>query len=290
MLLAHECVFRLELCIINNWYLCSQSLLFHLSLWPWDGLLLSPLATQRVSLLCSCESISYHRCVVIGTTVNAIVFVAYGIGNAAGPFMWKKVYQPRFDYYYYIFPMMIINWSFNTSHAHLEIAFHGLSMPSFSEFAPSSFFWFEHTSSGRIKRGMKTLGRRVIITMMYILLISMRKAILFKRKLTEYVYFFYCFRSSETILFTDSFVYLCFTGIPRSHRYPEPWIPLHTLISFFSSWKIYLYALSTISHLRNLSDVVLFLFSEIVVACIDVSDFPVVKRITYTLPFEHIYE
>ncbi|EKM82407.1 hypothetical protein AGABI1DRAFT_117893 [Agaricus bisporus var. burnettii JB137-S8] len=29
------------------------------------------------------------------TTVNAIVFVAYGIGNAAGPFMWKKVYQPR---------------------------------------------------------------------------------------------------------------------------------------------------------------------------------------------------
>ncbi|KAJ3576892.1 hypothetical protein NP233_g110 [Leucocoprinus birnbaumii] len=29
------------------------------------------------------------------TTVNAILFVAYGIGNAAGPFMWKKQYQPR---------------------------------------------------------------------------------------------------------------------------------------------------------------------------------------------------
>jgi hypothetical protein len=34
--------------------------------------------------------------VVIGTTVNAIVFIAYGIGNSAGPFMWKKAYQPRF--------------------------------------------------------------------------------------------------------------------------------------------------------------------------------------------------
>lgn len=29
------------------------------------------------------------------TTVNAILLVAYGIGNAAGPFMWKKEYQPR---------------------------------------------------------------------------------------------------------------------------------------------------------------------------------------------------
>jgi len=29
------------------------------------------------------------------TTVNAILLVAYGIGNAAGPFMWKKKYQPR---------------------------------------------------------------------------------------------------------------------------------------------------------------------------------------------------
>lgn len=29
------------------------------------------------------------------TTVNAILFVAYGVGNAAGPFMWKKQYQPR---------------------------------------------------------------------------------------------------------------------------------------------------------------------------------------------------
>ncbi|KAF9564419.1 MFS general substrate transporter [Agrocybe pediades] len=29
------------------------------------------------------------------TTVNAIIFSAYAIGNAAGPFMWKKKYQPR---------------------------------------------------------------------------------------------------------------------------------------------------------------------------------------------------
>jgi hypothetical protein len=31
-----------------------------------------------------------------GTTVNAILFVAYGVGNAAGPFMWKQMYQPRY--------------------------------------------------------------------------------------------------------------------------------------------------------------------------------------------------
>ncbi|PFH54129.1 hypothetical protein AMATHDRAFT_38116 [Amanita thiersii Skay4041] len=29
------------------------------------------------------------------TTVNAIVLVAYGVGNAAGPFMWKQQYVPR---------------------------------------------------------------------------------------------------------------------------------------------------------------------------------------------------
>ncbi|TFK42325.1 major facilitator superfamily domain-containing protein [Crucibulum laeve] len=29
------------------------------------------------------------------TTTNAIVLIAYAIGNAAGPFMWKKPYQPR---------------------------------------------------------------------------------------------------------------------------------------------------------------------------------------------------
>lgn len=31
-----------------------------------------------------------------GITANAIVLCAYAIGNAAGPFMWKKRYQPRF--------------------------------------------------------------------------------------------------------------------------------------------------------------------------------------------------
>ncbi|KAJ7827468.1 major facilitator superfamily domain-containing protein [Mycena olivaceomarginata] len=29
------------------------------------------------------------------TTANAIILVAYGLGNAVGPFMWKKQYQPR---------------------------------------------------------------------------------------------------------------------------------------------------------------------------------------------------
>ncbi|KAG6868696.1 hypothetical protein C0993_011926 [Termitomyces sp. T159_Od127] len=29
------------------------------------------------------------------TTVNAIVLIGYGIGNTAGPFMWKAMYQPR---------------------------------------------------------------------------------------------------------------------------------------------------------------------------------------------------
>ncbi|KAF9014075.1 MFS general substrate transporter [Cyathus striatus] len=29
------------------------------------------------------------------TTTNAIVLIAYAVGNAAGPFMWKKKYQPR---------------------------------------------------------------------------------------------------------------------------------------------------------------------------------------------------
>jgi len=28
-------------------------------------------------------------------TTNAIILIAYAIGNAAGPFMWKKAYQPR---------------------------------------------------------------------------------------------------------------------------------------------------------------------------------------------------
>ena len=28
-------------------------------------------------------------------TTNAIILVAYGIGNAAGPFMWKQQYRPR---------------------------------------------------------------------------------------------------------------------------------------------------------------------------------------------------
>ena len=32
----------------------------------------------------------------IGTTTNAIILIAYAVGNAAGPFMWKLEYQPRF--------------------------------------------------------------------------------------------------------------------------------------------------------------------------------------------------
>lgn len=33
----------------------------------------------------------------IGITTNSIALSAYAIGNAAGPFMWKKQYQPRYD-------------------------------------------------------------------------------------------------------------------------------------------------------------------------------------------------
>ncbi|RXW18733.1 hypothetical protein EST38_g7118, partial [Candolleomyces aberdarensis] len=29
------------------------------------------------------------------TTTNAVILIAYALGNAAGPFMWKKKYQPR---------------------------------------------------------------------------------------------------------------------------------------------------------------------------------------------------
>jgi len=29
------------------------------------------------------------------TTTNAVVLISYGLGNAVGPFMWKKQYQPR---------------------------------------------------------------------------------------------------------------------------------------------------------------------------------------------------
>src|SRR5258705_52849 len=32
----------------------------------------------------------------LGTTTNAIILIGYAIGNAAGPFMWKKAYQPRY--------------------------------------------------------------------------------------------------------------------------------------------------------------------------------------------------
>jgi len=32
----------------------------------------------------------------VGTTTNAIILIAYAVGNAAGPFMWKLEYQPRF--------------------------------------------------------------------------------------------------------------------------------------------------------------------------------------------------
>ena len=34
---------------------------------------------------------------ISGITTNAIILSAYAIGNAAGSFMWKKKYQPRYD-------------------------------------------------------------------------------------------------------------------------------------------------------------------------------------------------
>jgi len=61
------------------------------------GLHLSSLAIQNVSK----HPFSFPRWVSAatltpGTTTNAIILSAYAIGNAAGPFMWKKQYQPRY--------------------------------------------------------------------------------------------------------------------------------------------------------------------------------------------------
>lgn len=33
---------------------------------------------------------------ISGITTNSIILSAYAIGNAAGPFMWKAQYQPRY--------------------------------------------------------------------------------------------------------------------------------------------------------------------------------------------------
>ena len=33
---------------------------------------------------------------ISGITTNSIILSAYAIGNAAGSFMWKKRYQPRY--------------------------------------------------------------------------------------------------------------------------------------------------------------------------------------------------
>jgi len=67
------------------------------------------------------ENIPYHQSCAnyrwwLETTVNAIVLSAYAIGSAAGPFMWKKQYQPRY----------VVNQSLRTRpHHYAVIVFHG---------------------------------------------------------------------------------------------------------------------------------------------------------------------
>ncbi|KAG6856455.1 hypothetical protein H0H87_004315 [Tephrocybe sp. NHM501043] len=43
----------------------------------------------------SARSMTRLNELLLETTTNAIVLIGYAIGNAAGPFMWKKQYQPR---------------------------------------------------------------------------------------------------------------------------------------------------------------------------------------------------
>ena len=56
--------------------------------------------TKRASLLSVFSArpsvtVRDARCSPAGTTTNATVLVGYALGNAVGPFMWKKRYQPR---------------------------------------------------------------------------------------------------------------------------------------------------------------------------------------------------
>lgn len=61
-----------------------------------DGLDPSSLDTLNVCFIFTLLSLPLDRLAFPGTTTNAIILCAYAIGNAAGPFMWKRRYQPRY--------------------------------------------------------------------------------------------------------------------------------------------------------------------------------------------------
>lgn len=42
---------------------------------------------------------------ISGITTNSIILSAYAIGNAAGPFMWKAKYQPRYATLFTLHPL-----------------------------------------------------------------------------------------------------------------------------------------------------------------------------------------
>ena len=52
--------------------------------------------TKRRYCFTTVWRLSAERKHIIGTTVNAMILSGYSIGNIAGPFVWKKKYQPRY--------------------------------------------------------------------------------------------------------------------------------------------------------------------------------------------------
>lgn len=74
-------------------YLVSGITPFVISL-AWIGSSTSGHTKRRSHCICSARSPSDCHSLT-GITTNAIILGAYAVGNAAGPFMWKKRYQPR---------------------------------------------------------------------------------------------------------------------------------------------------------------------------------------------------
>lgn len=63
--------------------------------------------TKRMSItvfLFFISTFQRNMCVNSGITTNAIILSAYAIGNAAGSFMWKKQYQPRYATFLILLP------------------------------------------------------------------------------------------------------------------------------------------------------------------------------------------
>lgn len=61
----------------------------------WVNALVSGHTKRECFLPFSTRSSFLLTLVYSGTTTNAIVLSGYAIGNIAGPFIWKKMYQPR---------------------------------------------------------------------------------------------------------------------------------------------------------------------------------------------------